>query len=402
MRISIFTPTHDPAFLGQVYNSIKDQPFHEWIVLCNNGAKYENADPRVRVIHDDTGSEYVGYLKWRCCQHATGDVFLELDHDDLLMPGCIEECQKAFQSNGTGFVYSNALHATADLGIAQRYSESWGWKFRANNFHGHALDEVVSFDPTPASVGRIWFAPNHFRAFRREAYQSVGGHSKQMRVLDDLDLMCRLYLATEFKHIDKGLYVYRIHGQNSWLKSNQEIQSNVLRIHDNYIEAMAEKWSDDRGLLKLELGGRMAARSGFTTVDLKDAEVIADLNQRWPFEDGSVGAVRSNDVFEHLNDSVHTMKELYRVLAPGGYAFIQVPSTDGRGAFQDPTHRSFWNENSFKYYCDARLAKYIDSPVRFQAMRCYTTEKNENQVCWTRAQLVKLTEGVRVPGVVNI
>ncbi len=29
---------------------------------------------------------------------------------------------------------------------------------------------------------------------------------------------------------------------------------------------------------------------------------------------------------------------------------ILVPSTDGRGAFQDPTHVSFWNINSFMYY----------------------------------------------------
>ena len=26
------------------------------------------------------------------------------------------------------------------------------------------------------------------------------------------------------------------------------------------------------------------------------------------------------------------------------------PSTDGRGAYQDPTHVAFYNENSFWYY----------------------------------------------------
>jgi hypothetical protein len=44
------------------------------------------------------------------------------------------------------------------------------------------------------------------------------------------------------------------------------------------------------------------------------------------------------------------MNELYRVLADHGVAEIIVPSTDGPGAFQDPTHRSFWNRNSFRYY----------------------------------------------------
>jgi hypothetical protein len=96
------------------------------------------------------------------------------------------------------------------------------------------------------------------------------------------------------------------------------------------------------------------------------------------------------------------MKELYRVLAPGGYALIQVPSTDGRGAFQDPTHVSFWNENSFLYYTNRDWAQYIDTPVRFQAMRLFTTAKNTQEVCWTQAHLVKLSDGVCVPGIIDI
>jgi hypothetical protein len=38
------------------------------------------------------------------------------------------------------------------------------------------------------------------------------------------------------------------------------------------------------------------------------------------------------------------------VLKPGGTAEITVPTTDGPGAFQDPTHVSFWNRRSFLYY----------------------------------------------------
>jgi O-antigen biosynthesis protein len=136
-------------------------------------------------------------------------------------------------------------------------------------------------------------------------------------------------------------------------------------------------------------------------VDRRDADINTDLNERWPFEDNSVGCARAFDVFEHLRDPIHTMMELHRVLAPGGNAIIQVPSTDGRGAFQDPTHVSFWNENSFLYYTTAAKNKYIDCPVRFQAVRCHTTEPNAEKVCWTIAHLMKLGDG-RVPGEVLI
>lgn len=90
------------------------------------------------------------------------------------------------------------------------------------------------------------------------------------------------------------------------------------------------------------------------------------------------------------------------MLAPGGWAFIQVPSTDGRGAFQDPTHVSYWNENSFLYYTHRDFAKYLGTPVRFQAPRLYTTPLNERKVCWTIAHLVCMKDGYRPVGLVEV
>jgi SAM-dependent methyltransferase len=153
----------------------------------------------------------------------------------------------------------------------------------------------------------------------------------------------------------------------------------------------------------LDIGGGLNPEPKYETVDLRSgATFVADLQERWPFEDSSVGVVRAYDVFEHLRDPIHTMKELSRVLCPGGWAFIQVPSTDGRGAFQDPTHRSFWNENSFLYYTNAGWARYIDTPVRFQAARLYSTPPDDFHVVWTIAHLVNLKDGYRPPGTIDI
>ena len=44
------------------------------------------------------------------------------------------------------------------------------------------------------------------------------------------------------------------------------------------------------------------------------------------------------------------MNEIWRICKPDALVDIRVPSSDGRGAFQDPTHVSFWNINSFHYY----------------------------------------------------
>jgi len=402
LKVSLFTPTHDSGWLPELYDSIKDQPFHEWVIVYNNGAKVLSFDdPRVKSTILPFAPEWVGALKAYACEHCTGDILLEMDHDDLLMPGAIEEVQNAFADPEVGFVYSNALFVDGQGKRTQRFDTAFGWQYREHNFNGNTVDELVSFDPTPAACSRIWYAPNHLRAFRKTIYEEVGGYNTAMRVLDDQDLISRMYCATKFHLIDKPLYVYRIHGKNSWLKHNQEIQNNVYRLHDKYAEKMAMQWAWDNELECVDLGGRIAPQEGYTTVDLRDADIETDLNERWPFEDGTVGVVHAFDIFEHLKNPMHTMKELHRVLAPGGYAFIQVPSTDGRGAFQDPTHVSFWNENSFLYYTDREFNKYIDCPVRFQALRLYTTEKNAMQVCWTVAHLMKLGDE-RVPGKVMI
>lgn len=73
------------------------------------------------------------------------------------------------------------------------------------------------------------------------------------------------------------------------------------------------------------------------------------------------------------------MNEAFRVLAPGGFLFMEVPSTDGRGAFQDPTHISFFNENSIWYYTDDFYAKYIRPMYkgRFQLSRMVTWYPSE-------------------------
>ena len=90
------------------------------------------------------------------------------------------------------------------------------------------------------------------------------------------------------------------------------------------------------------------------------ADIIIDLNDKhWDIKDNSVGVVNASHVFEHLKDIDNTMKNLHRILHEDGVAFIDVPSTDGRGAFQDPTHVSYWNYNSFLYWIPGEQASFI-------------------------------------------
>lgn len=124
-----------------------------------------------------------------------------------------------------------------------------------------------------------------------------------------------------------------------------------------------------RALLRLNLGCSDRRIPGYLGVDIATGpavDIIVDLRKRWPWKDSSIEHIIAHDVIEHLPDAIHTMNELWRVLCAGARVEIVVPTTDGPGAFQDPTHRSFWNRRSFLYYeagnvyCERFHGKYTD------------------------------------------
>jgi predicted SAM-dependent methyltransferase len=141
--------------------------------------------------------------------------------------------------------------------------------------------------------------------------------------------------------------------------------------------------------LKLNLGCADRPIQGFIGVDIASpCDEIADLTQPWPWPDSSVDEVVAYDVIEHLPDRIHTMNELWRVLRPGARATIEVPSASkGAGAFQDPTHVSFWTMNNWQYFTAGNFAHK-------RLARAYGIKAAFRVVSLTEAQLVDAHEPV--------
>jgi len=75
----------------------------------------------------------------------------------------------------------------------------------------------------------------------------------------------------------------------------------------------------------------------YTTTDLKSplADVKADICNL-PFADESFDVILCNHVLEHIPDDLRAMKELYRVMKPGGWGIFQVPQDIKRAmTFED-------------------------------------------------------------------
>ncbi len=432
MRFSIFTPTHRPEYLHELFGSLLKQTFLDWEwVIIPNSAKGLHVEipqniashPQVRVIPASTevAQKGIGALKLFACEQCMGDYFVEVDHDDLLTPDALEEMSKAAHS-GAGFIYSDFANFYPD-GTCQIFGEAYGWKSYPFELDGKHYTAMKAFGTYPASLHQIYYAPNHVRAWSREAYFKAGGHDPSMHVVDDHDLLCRTYVAgVEFVHIPKCLYLYRLQAgdQNSYLQMNADIQTMQQGVANKYVYQMVMEWCRRTGYTMLDIGNEPMA--GFKTAGYIGADIECNLHRGIPLPDDSVGCIRAYDFLPHVRACegrncnhgadggdlcvVGMMNEFYRVLAPGGWLLTGSPSTDGRGAFQDPTHISYWNNNSFWYYTDKGYAKYIRGlECRFQDTRVWHAYPSDwhqqNNIPYVFADLIAL-KGQEQTGIVKI
>lgn len=416
MKFSIITPTHKPTYISDLYDSIRNQIHRdwEWILYLNNECTKSDLpdrilrDERVKIYIDKKCelSKNVGYQKNKAFNLGTGEVLVEADHDDMLTPDCLSELAKIYKSKpDIGFVSSDdAIYKNG----ATPFNPAHGWTYRYFDWLGNRLIAHKTFKPSAGSLSLIYYAPDHVRTWRTSVYKEVGGHDVNLSILDDQDLMIRTYLVTKFYHIPKVLYVYRVHGENTWIDRNESIQENTFNLLNKWQQRLAERDADLKGLRKIDIGGGLYPREGYETVDIKNGDIIADLNKIWPFGDNEIGVINASHVLEHLRDTRHSMKEIHRVLTDGSWAFIEVPSTDGRGAWQDPTHVSYWNENSFWYWTQKEQMKFIyNEDIKFQAKKLGTGFPNEffkkNNIpvvqAWLRA--VKSNDRQKYPGLLG-
>lgn len=117
--------------------------------------------------------------------------------------------------------------------------------------------------------------------------------------------------------------------------------------------------------LVINLGcGRNNPESSFGVdiIDCPGVDMVADLSKSIPLPDNTFDVAFAVDFLEHIPQgapNIKIMEEIYRILKPGGFLSFEVPSTDGCniGAFQDPTHVSFWNQMKINYFLKDEFGK---------------------------------------------
>lgn len=442
MLITVVTPTHDPRHLPEAWESLLRQTHQDWdwllapAVQALRGQGWASSPligitshERVRTRPYPGLVGNVGAAKlWafsHACIEGADQALVELDHDDILHPKALAEVARALEDPSVGFAYSDCVDWSPS-GAAVTYRDievrrAWlaeGWRFADCERWWIDKDEMLpdrdglksvgfadyplTWEPSALAFSSIRTAPNHLRAWRREAYMAIGGHDPSLKVCDDQDLLCRTFLEARCVRIPRALYRQRVDGTNTWLSRLGDIERSIVEIRDRHLHRMVARECQLRGDLMVDIcGGIDPAGPPWVAIDawfpggMPPGSIRADLRERWPFPDSSVGAFRAFDALEHLPDKLHTMREIYRCLRPGGWLLSRTPSCAGPGAYRDPTHCSFWVEGSFRYHTQRELGRYLppdpsgaENP-RFMAVRLH---EEGDPIPYIVADLVSLKE----------
>jgi hypothetical protein len=352
----------------------------------------------VRVIPGAAGMDNVGAIKRFACDHCKGNAFIELDHDDVLVPGNTLSLLKSAFETGAGFAYSDTAVFRYKPGKPATfepftYAAAHGWQTYPVRVYGRQLQASRNFEITPRALCEIFYCPDHVRAWSREAYYAAGGHDASLPVCDDHQLMIKTYLTgARFRHIGGCRYLYRNHAANTVLARNAKIQELTRQNRQTYLPELVSQWTD---------------RSNFPVCD------ISQLRKRgWTFDRDlmrgfgydALGHVTAYDELQRaapwqVREFMHAV---WHALVPGGYLTITVPEVSSGAGYVDVEWQSRFGAATMLPYT-SRVYAEANGKVncRFQEVDClefYPTDwHKQKNFKYLRFVLCAL-KGQRQPG----
>ena len=257
--VSVFTPTYlTGERLSRPLQSLLAQTYNnwEWVVYDDSpdDTTFEQLrvlarkEPRLRLFRGDGNSGVIGEVKRRLCGLARGKILVELDHDDELTDHCLADLVAAFAAfPDAGFAYTDCAEVFEDGEVAG-YGPGWGFGFGSYRQERYRDREYMVTDyPSINSktIRHIVGVPNHARAWRRSAYEALGGYGSEIHVADDYEIILRTFLSTRMVHVQRFGYIQYLSrdGANTQRVRNKEIQRLVRAFAQRYEAEIHERFN---------------------------------------------------------------------------------------------------------------------------------------------------------------
>ena len=240
--ISIITTTYNRSqYLSAAIESILAQTYPNFeLIIWDDGStdsslaiarKYAQQDTRIQVIaapHQGRG------IALKNAHAACKGTYIGwVDSDDLLAPSAIEETAAVLDAQPEiGVVYTDCL--TID---------------QKTQVKGLGHRSQIPYSPDRLLVDFMTF---HFRLFRHELYNQIGGINSEYNRAEDYDFCLRLSEITQFHHLNKPLYYYRQHSQHTV----QQQLDQIVESQSAIVQALERRSLSDEFELEVDIVSR--------------------------------------------------------------------------------------------------------------------------------------------------
>lgn len=111
---------------------------------------------------------------------------------------------------------------------------------------------------------------------------------------------------------------------------------------------------------KLNLGSGRDIKDGWINLDsakLPGVDIVHDIeNLPLPFKNDEFDEILCQDILEHI-EYIPILKDLHRILKPGGKLRIRVPHFTSKLNYTDPTHKKRFSIYTFEMFANSKFAK---------------------------------------------
>lgn len=349
---SVITPTFKTPFhkIDRLYNSLLGQTYTnwEWIVFDDSPSDYKETydyikklskkDDRISLYTENRNIGIIGEVKKKAFSLAKGEILVELDHDDELVDTCLENLLTGYlYSTDIGFVYGNACEIYEDAKDGSDildYGNHWCFNYgvyKKSLYKGIEYKVAVTGNINSKTIRHITGIPNHVRSWRRDVYNKIGGHNKNMQVADDYELFVRTFLNTKIAKINVFTYIqyFERSSTNTQFIKNKDIQDLVEKTSNFYNNKIHKRFE--------ELGvDDFAYDNGFFDVNIQNPTIEPYTNIIIPSNLLKTNINGIEDVVDNNLETIKKIKDDKSVL----YGFSRVYNIDYVKNYKQTEHYS--------------------------------------------------------------